>query len=89
MADSKDTIMEFPCEFPIKAIGYQHERFANSVLALVQRHCPSASTSSLTTRPSHQGRYLAVTITITADSRQQLDAIYMDLTACDDVLMAI
>lgn len=84
-----DTLLEFPCDFPIKAMGLAVEGFDLQVTELVRRHAPDLGEGAVRTRPSQGGKYLAVTITVRATSRAQLDAIYQELTACEAVLMAL
>lgn len=72
--------IQFPCRFPIKAIG-KREAVQTQVRAAVARHVPATDLLGLQTRPSRGGRYLAVTVTILARSRPQLDALYQDLNA--------
>lgn len=81
--------IDYPCEFPIKAMGLASASLHLAILDIVQRHAPEADDSMLKSRPSSNGKYLSVTVTITAQSREQLDAIYTDLTACELVLMAL
>jgi len=87
--DNNKPTMEFPCEFPIKAMGLASETLHMEVLEIVQRHAPETGKHALKSRPSSNGKYVSVTITISAKSRTQLDAIYLDLTACEQVLMAL
>lgn len=82
-------IMEFPCEFPIKAIGRHEAGFADRVMAIVARHVPQVSRHAIKTTSSRGGRYQSVTVLVMATSRAQLDAIYRDLTACEAVIMAL
>jgi uncharacterized protein len=82
-------IMEFPCEFPIKAMGLASEALHITVLEIVQRHAPEVDEQAMKSRPSSNGKYVSLTISITAKSRAQLDSIYLDLTACEQVLMAL
>jgi putative lipoic acid-binding regulatory protein len=86
---SSDSLLQFPCEFPIKAIGQGGTDFEALVVGIVRRHAPKLGEASVSSRPSKKGKYTAVTITIRAESKQQLDAIYLDLTACADVIMAL
>jgi len=88
-SDNNKPIMEFPCEFPIKAMGLASETLHSVVLDIVQRHAPETGKHALKSRPSSNGKYVSVTITINAKSRAQLDAIYLDLTACKQVLMVL
>ena len=87
--DTDKPTIEFPCEFPVKAMGHASETLQLTVLEIVQRHAPEADHSALKSRPSSNGKYISITVTINAQSREQLDAIYMDLTACEQVLMAL
>ncbi|MDH3452684.1 MAG: DUF493 domain-containing protein [Gammaproteobacteria bacterium] len=84
-----DTLFEFPCDFPIKALGEASVGFEVAVLEIVQRHAPDFDTQAVRKRPSRNGRYLAVTVTIRARNKRQLDAIYAELSAHRQVLMAL
>lgn len=84
-----DSVFSFPCDFPIKAMGHASGNFEITVLEIVRRHAPDFTENSFKSRPSSNGKYISVTVTIRAQSRKQLDAIYMDLTACEHVLMAL
>lgn len=86
---SRDSPLEFPCEFPIKAMGHTADDFDSLVVSLVRRHAPDLGEGAVRTRLSRRGRFMSVTVTIRASSRQQLDSIYMDLTANERVLMAL
>lgn len=81
MTPDKDSPLQFPCRFPIKVMGAARAGYAETVCALVREHAPDLAESDVVCRESRGGRYLAVTVTITAHSRAQLDAIYQALTA--------
>lgn len=81
MSDEDDSLLRFPCSFPIKAMGRMEDDLETLVVDLVRRHVPAQHIEEVRTRASGQRRYLAVTVTIQATSRSQLDAIYLDLTA--------
>lgn len=87
--EETETCFKFPCEFPVKAMGKTSAEFEIAVLEIMHRHVPDLAEDALKMRPSSQGHYTAITITIQAQSREQLDAIYMDLTACELVVYAI
>lgn len=89
MTDEQETLLEFPCDFPIKIMGAQIPEFRERVLAIVRTHAPDLDEAAITERPSSNGRYLALTCVIRAQSRDQLDAIYGELTACELVAMAL
>lgn len=80
---------KFPCDFPIKALGLANEEFEKAVLSIILEHVPNLSENSIRTRLSKDGKYLSMTITIHAKSKAQLDRIYLDLTACEVVLVAL
>jgi hypothetical protein len=75
-----DSLLEFPCDFPIKIMGERHDDFARDILALVLRHAPDFAAESLELRASSTGRYISLTCTIRAVSRAQLDALYLELS---------
>lgn len=77
----KDSLIEYPSCFPIKVMGTNAEGFAHAIAALAQRFDPSFDAASVELRNSSGGKYLGVTITITATSREQLDGLYCALTA--------
>ncbi len=79
----------FPCRFPIKAMGLAGSDFDLLVADIVRRHAPDLAEDAVKTRPSRGGKYLAVTVTIEATSRGQLDAIYQDLTGHERVVIAL
>lgn len=90
MADeSKDTLLEFPCQFPVKAFGNKGGDFENIVFDLIKAHVPELKRSDLTRKHSSSGRYISVTAHITVHSKAQLDAIYTDLSDHDAVIMAL
>lgn len=90
MSESNDeTLLEFPCEFAIKAFGRHDTAFEQTVYQLVKAHVPELTRDDLHSRESSGGRYVAVTATIRAQSKAQLDAIYQDLTASPHVLMSL
>lgn len=75
-----DSLVEYPTDFPIKIMGKRVEGFVNAVVAVVQRHAPDFDAATVEMRPSREGTYLSVTVTIRATSREQLDALYSDLS---------
>ena len=77
----KDSLIEYPSRFPIKVMGANVEGFVHAVTALAQRFDPSFDAATIESRNSSAGKYLGVTITITATSRAQLDDLYRALTA--------
>ena len=86
---NEQSALEFPCRFPIKAMGRAGCGLDITVVEIVRRHAPDISEGKIHTRDSAQGNYTSVTVVVRATSREQLDAIYQDLVDCTDVIMAI
>ena len=86
---SDETLIEFPCEFPIKMMGRDSPDFHETARALVEKHTGPLDDAAITSASSRNGRFVSVTVTVSAESREQLDNIYRDLTAHEDILMAL
>lgn len=80
---------EFPCDFTIKAMGLAEPGFDTIVVQIIRRHCPDIREGAISSRPSRTGKYISVSVVIEASSREQLDAIYDDLTDHHKVLMRL
>ncbi|MEO8385368.1 MAG: DUF493 domain-containing protein [Betaproteobacteria bacterium] len=92
--EKAETLLKFPTPFPIKAMGRMKsaesdESFAQIVLGVVMKHAPDFDASSIEMRPSKNGNFISVTATINAQSKAQIDAIYLELTGNPLVLMAL
>ncbi len=77
----KDSLIEYPSLFPIKVMGLKHDGLVHSITAIAEQFDPFFDASTIELRPSSSGKYLGVTITVTATSREQLDNLYRALTA--------
>lgn len=86
---AEESLLEFPCDFCVKAMGKTADDFDALVAGIVREHVPDLSEGAVTSRPSSGGKYLAVSVSFTATSREQLDAIYQALTAHERVVMAL
>jgi hypothetical protein len=84
-----ETLLEFPCKFPIKAMGRDEQSLQALVTGIVLRHAELWPDQPVTTIPSSSGKYISITVTIEATSKPQLDRIYQDLTDCEQVLIAL
>ena len=89
MTEQKDDHFNFPCDFPIKIMGRSNCELESLVLEIVSHHAPEVTKNEVTTRPSGKGNFISVTVTVNATSREQLDNIYLELTAREEVLMAL
>ncbi|HMK87546.1 MAG TPA: DUF493 domain-containing protein [Steroidobacteraceae bacterium] len=81
--------LEFPTEFPIKVMGRRDSELRALTLEIIERHLGPVQESNIRVRTSGDGNFLALTYMVEAQSREQLDAIYRELTACKAVLMAL
>ena len=81
--------LKFPTDFPIKVMGRQDSDLRALTQAIIERHTGPLEGSSVRTRTSGDGNFLALTYVVRASSREQLDDIYRELTACKSVLMAL
>ena len=80
MSTPTDTLITYPCDFPIKVMGLMQEDFTNTMIALTQVHDPAFDASKVEMRPSSKGNYLSLTLTVHATSREQLDNLYRALS---------
>jgi len=87
MPDPEQSLIAFPCEFPIKIMGKTQPGFAQAVVEVVKRHAPEFDPATLEVRPSREGRYLSLTCTVQANSREQLDDLYREL--CDHPMVTM
>ena len=87
MTNPTETAFEFPCSYPLKAFGKNSADFEVFVVSIARRHIPELDKASIKSRPSKGDRYLAVTITFTAESQAQLDALYQEMSASERILM--
>ena len=87
VADS--SLLAFPCDFPIKVMGRKQPGFAQAVTDIVVKHAPDFDPATVEMRPSRKGRYLSVTCTVRATSREQLDALYQELCDHPSVVMVL
>lgn len=85
----EDTLLEFPCRFPIKALGRDSSSFPALVIAEVESSAGPVAEEDVVVRSSRNGHYLSVTVTFTATSKQQIDGIYRALTASEEVLVLL
>ncbi|QID16372.1 DUF493 family protein [Nitrogeniibacter mangrovi] len=83
MADEnkRETLIEFPCDFPIKVMGVRVDDFAQTIAEVVVRHDSGFDVACMEMRPSSKGNYLSLTCTVRAVSQAQLDALYRELSS--------
>jgi putative lipoic acid-binding regulatory protein len=87
MSDPEVSPLEFPCEFPLKIMGLTQPGFAQAVIEVVKRHAPDFDPATVEMRSSREAKYLSITTTINATSREQLDDLYREL--CDHPMVSM
>lgn len=78
--DQQETLLEFPCDYAIKAMGETSEQLDMIVVEIVRRHVEDLAEGAVSTRQSSGGKFTSITVNIRATSKPQLDAIYQELT---------
>lgn len=84
-----ESALKFPLAFPIKVMGRHEPGFQELVVALISGHVGEIPAGSIRARQSSTGRFLSVTVTVQAQSREQLDNVYRSLTAAEQVLFVL
>ena len=85
----QSSLLTFPCIFPMKVMGRREDGFAQTVSEIVLRHATDFHPETIEMRSSKNGRYLSLTVTLNARSREQLDALYSELSRHPMVLMVL
>jgi len=88
MTNLEDYELIFPCEYPVKVIGRDENDFTGFVIDVVSRHVPHLTGDDFSTRSSSGEKYISVSVTFIAESRQQVDALYDELGKDDRVRIA-
>jgi uncharacterized protein len=89
MPVARETLLEFPCVFPLKVIGRNVVEFEGEVLTIIQKHVPAAQRENVTRRSSAGNKYLVLTVTFVADNQMQLDELYLELNRHELVLVTL
>jgi len=77
--------LTFPCEYPVKAMGANTNKFLQEMLFIAQKHCPDTQDSHVRTNQSKTGKYQSVTITVQVESRSHLEGLYLEMKSHKDV----
>ena len=80
MTTNSESLIVYPSRFPIKVMGQRVDGFVHAVTVIAQAFDPGFDARTIELRESSGGKYLGVTITVTATSREQLDALYRTLS---------
>ena len=84
-----EELMQFPCEFPLKVFGLNKPEFEQIMIDLISVHCPDSTRFQVKKNKSKKAKYQSLTITFTAQSRQQMDDIYQALSDSEHVVMSL
>lgn len=84
-SNGEETLLEFPCEYPVKAMGETHPQLDNIVVEIVRKHAGDIAEGAVTSKQSSGGKYTSITVIIEATSKKQLDAIYQELSSHEAV----
>jgi len=87
--DPKESLIDYPSDFPIKVMGPTHDDFANTIVEVVTIHDPTFHAGKMEVRPSAKGAYTGLTVIVRATSRAQLDGLYLALTGHPMVKVAL
>jgi hypothetical protein len=89
MSDENQPIIEFPILFPLKVIGLDEVDFEEFAIEIVRRHVPELLEENITSRVSGGDKYRSVSFEFIAESREQVDALYVELSSHKRVLMIL
>ena len=78
---ARESLIQYPCDFPIKVMGERVDGFVHAITHIAKQFDPGYDASTVELRESSSGKYLGVTITVRATSREQLDELYRTLTS--------
>ena len=87
--NERESVIEFPCRFPIKAMGRDESEFEAHVLQIISSHVDDIAPEDIAVRSSRKGKFLAVTVTIEARSQEHLDRVYRNLTSSERILYVL
>jgi putative lipoic acid-binding regulatory protein len=74
------SLIEYPSRFPIKVMGAKVDGLVHAITMIAKQFDPQFDAATIELRESKGGKYLGVTITINATSREQLDELYRTLS---------
>jgi putative lipoic acid-binding regulatory protein len=89
MTPTRQSLLQFPCSFPLKVIGKNVEAFELEVMSVMLKYLTGSTPTHCTRRFSAGNKYLALTISFMAESQEQIDAIYQELNGLELVLYTL
>ncbi|ATX82558.1 hypothetical protein Ga0123462_1709 [Mariprofundus ferrinatatus] len=85
----EETLLEFPCQFPIKVMGSNSDSFESEIVMIARQFIPQLGEAAVQSKASKTGKYLSVTVTFTAESKSQIDSLYRAMNAHPEVKMVL
>lgn len=85
----KESLLKFPCHFPIKIIGSKTASFAIEITEITRKHFPDTGDEAIVFQESQKGNYLSITVTVYVHDKQSLDNLYRELTSHPDIKMVL
>lgn len=85
----KESLLKFPCNFPIKIIGNKTTQFSIEITEIIRKHFPNTPDDDLVHQESQKGNYLSITVIVYVHDQLSLDALYRDLTKHPDIKMVL
>ena len=83
------SLIQYPSSFPVKVMGLNVDGFVHAITLIAEKFYPAFDAATVELRPSKGDKYLGVTITVTATSREQLDELYRTLSTHPMVKMVL
>lgn len=84
---SDDGLLTFPCEVPVKVVGRNDAEFRDAARGIVSKHYSDLRWSDVREQTSRNGAYVSLTFVVDAQSRDEIDALYRELTSTDAIVM--
>ena len=85
----EQSLIEYPSQFPIKVMGLNVDGFVHAMVSVARQFDPGFDAATVELRASKADKYLGVTLTVTATSREQLDELYRTLSTHPMVKMVL
>lgn len=82
-----DELLSFPCELPIKVLGRNEPSFREAAMRIVRSHYADLDHERVSEQSSRNNSYLSLTFVVVAQSREDADALFRDLTASAEIMM--
>jgi len=88
-SDSEESLLNFPCELPVKVLGPNVPAFRTEAKDIVRRHYAGLRDAAISEQHSRNDAYLSLTFVVNAQNREEVDALYRELSASDEILMVL